>query len=511
MCLALLALALLLALRPAGAQTLIDYDADDNGLIDIRTSSNLAGLHWDLNGDGVVTAGDRNEYETYFPNPASGMGCPAACRGYELAADVDFDTDGSGAFDSGDEFWNGGNGWHPIGSIGGASYTGIFDGHGRTIANLFISRGATPNTGLFRSASGGEIRNVGLVNANVSTTHDRVGALAGYAEGGQRITQVYATGQVSGRSGVGGLVGTLNASGATITASYAKVAVTATGDYAGGLAGRLFAGAISAAYATGAVSAAGQNQVGGLAGAIGGAATVTASYATGRVTGGTNSGGLLGSGTANGAVNSYYDRETTGQSDALDNGDPKTTAELQQPTGYEGIYADWNRNIDGVDGADDPWDFGTPRHYPALQVDFNGDGAATCREFGPQRCYREPGPPPYNWRADHPEIYANARHEITATCAVRTTGTGDAAVTTSTITFDLAEYTRPITLALSLWDRTHFRSLQSLGIAMPQLQREGQTATVEVATDPARTRFRLDGPYGLNLVLGYADCHTDDA
>ena len=92
-----------------------------------------------------------------------------------------------------------------------------------------------------------------------------------------------------------------------------------------------------------------------------------------------------------------------------------------------------------------------------------------------------------------------------------TTGTGDAAVTTATITFDLAEYTRPITLALSLWDRTHFRSLQSLGIAMPSLQRDGQMATVEVATDPARTRFRLDGPYGLNLVLGYADCHTDDS
>ena len=35
-------------------------------------------------------------------------------------------------------------------------------------------------------------------------------------------------------------------------------------------------------------------------------------------------------------------------------------------------------------------------------------------------------------------------------------------------------------------------------------------ATVEVVTEPAKTRFRLDGPYGLNLVLGYADCHTDD-
>ena len=99
---------------------------------------------------------------------------------------------------------------------------------------------------------------------------------------------------------------------------------------------------------------------------------------------------------------------------------------------------------------------------------------------------------------------------MAATCAVRTTGTGDNAVTTSTLTFDLGTYTRQITLALSLWDGTHYRSLQSQGIPMPAFQRDGQRATVEVVTDPSKTRFRLDGQYGLNLVLGYADCRTDD-
>ena len=99
---------------------------------------------------------------------------------------------------------------------------------------------------------------------------------------------------------------------------------------------------------------------------------------------------------------------------------------------------------------------------------------------------------------------------MATSCAVQTTGTGDDAVSTSTLTFDLGDYTRPLTLALSLWDGTHFRSLQSQGISMPELRQEGQTATVEVVTDPAQTRFRLDSEYGLNLVLGYADCHTDD-
>ena len=178
--------------------------------------------------------------------------------------------------------------------------------------------------------------------------------------------------------------------------------------------------------------------------------------------------------------------------------------------------------MDGEAGADDPWDFGTTSQYPALKVDFNNDGTDSAYEFGVQGRPDPNAPPrvqppargggqPYNWRTDHPESYANARNGITASCEVMTTGTGDAAVTTSTLTFDLAEYTRPVTLALSLWDRTHFRSLPSLGITMPQLQRDGQTATAEVVTDPARTRFRLDGPYGLNLVLGYADCHTDDS
>ena len=69
----------------------------------------------------------------------------------------------------------------------------------------------------------------------------------------------------------------------------------------------------------------------------------------------------------------------------------KSTAELKAPTGYTGIYADWNQDLDDFDwdgdpatGADDYWDFGDGSSYPALKVDFNGDGIATCQEFGEQ-------------------------------------------------------------------------------------------------------------------------------
>ena len=33
----------------------------------------------------------------------------------------------------------------------------------------------------------------------------------------------------------------------------------------------------------------------------------------------------------------------------------KTTSELQSPTGYTGIYADWNVDLDGDGARDDPW------------------------------------------------------------------------------------------------------------------------------------------------------------
>ena len=44
----------------------------------------------------------------------------------------------------------------------------------------------------------------------------------------------------------------------------------------------------------------------------------------------------------------------------------KTTSELRSPTGYTGIYTDWNVDLDGDGAGDDPWDFGASSQYPAL-------------------------------------------------------------------------------------------------------------------------------------------------
>ena len=346
----------------------------------------------DLNGDGVSPA---PAYAAAFPNAMPGMGCPDdGCTGYELVADLDFDTNGNGAADAGDAYWNNGAGWVPIGDDD-HRFTADFDGNNHTIANLYIDRSDYfSRVGLFGSVSGSSIKRVGLVSVAVSGYY-YVGSLVGYSAS-STISGSYATGAVSGGFYVGGLVG-YSASG-TISGSYATGAVSgddyvgglvgfshyrftrnsiisgsyATGsvsgdDHVGGLVGSSSYGSISSSYATGSVSGSGDD-IGGLVGRSENV-SVTASYAVGRVstTGDTfYIGGLIGYDEDSDIAVSYWDTETTGQAGSYV-GVGKTTAELQSPTGYTGIYAGWNLDLDDDRGTDDPWHFGTPRQYPALK------------------------------------------------------------------------------------------------------------------------------------------------
>ena len=90
----------------------VDYDADDDGLIEIRTLAQLDAVRHDLDGDGTVRGDRKAAYDAAFPDSFERMGCSAdRCSGYELVADLDFDTNGSGAPDAGDAWWNDGAGW----------------------------------------------------------------------------------------------------------------------------------------------------------------------------------------------------------------------------------------------------------------------------------------------------------------------------------------------------------------------------------------------------------------
>ena len=219
----------------------IDYDTDDDGLIEISTLAQLDAVRHDLDGDGIPFADGETTYSAAFPDAADGMGCGISdgCSGYELMADLDFDTNRSGRADTGDTYWNDGQGWVPIGGAGSSGnprtsntvtrrnpFHAIFEGNGHTIANLFVQSEDALFAGLFGYAgydsvtdSYSIIRRVGMIGVELSG-YNYIGGLVGWNEGA--ILSSYATGQISGRYSLGGLVGLNRGS---IVSSYATVSL----------------------------------------------------------------------------------------------------------------------------------------------------------------------------------------------------------------------------------------------------------------------------------------------
>ena len=80
-------------------------------------------------------------------------------------------------------------------------------------------------------------------------------------------------------------------------------------------------------------------------------------------------GGLVGSIFADRGTtrDSYWDTQTSSQSESA-GGEVKTTSELQSPTGYTGIYENWNLDLDEDGVGDDLWDFGNASQYPTLRL-----------------------------------------------------------------------------------------------------------------------------------------------
>ena len=325
----------------------------------MKTHQQLNAIRYDLDGNGAqdsVSASDWANYTSAFLTPATGMGCKLTdhdgdsqtaeqptCVGYELMNDIDLDTDGDGSADSEDTYWNSGAGWDPIGTNAGVFRTN-FKGNGNTINNLFIARSnSTDSVGLFgRIGSAGRIETLGVINANV---HGKVnsGVLGGDNSGA--IVACYTTGKAQGAGAVGGLVGSTN--GGSVNSAYSTAYVTANSSV-GGLVGYFWSGSITNSYSTGRVASTGSS-VGGL---IGGALVS--------------------------ATNSYWDTSTSGQSTSAGGSGVtgKTTRQLQTPTGYTGIYANWNIDLDNADsdndaatGKDDPWAFGNKMQYPMLDYD----------------------------------------------------------------------------------------------------------------------------------------------
>ena len=484
----------------------------------------------------------RARYAAAFPDAVSGMGCPpSGCKGYELTTDLDFDTNGNGQADAGDTYWNAiaaysgdhkrtdGRGWIPLGErffssaiASAVAFAAVFDGNGHVIRNLYIS-GNSDHMGLFsRVGYTGVIRNVGLESVDVTSRKHQsgldVGGLVGLNEG--IIKDSYVTGAVSGTGAVGGLVGGVNRRG-VINDSYATASVTgahspdgatgvgglvgtnsgkvmgsyATGEVsgesvdAGGLVG-VHWGLIKASYATGDVSANGSGDDynpeaqsgGGLVGVNW--SNIEASYATGEVSGeAAHLGGLVGHDQTGIAVLAgvvsvgYWNTDSSGLTTSS-GGVGKTGAELVTPTGYAGIYADWNVDLDSDGNADAPWDFGTDSQYPVLKR--VGPGVAEQRAQLPSLPTLEPAT--YSVSAAATAVEGeNAALTITLGEAAPTGGvafTVTASYPASGATADdLGSITSPVTVR---------EGLSSLEIAVPTVDdtydEDDETFTVTVAT-----------------------------
>lgn len=181
----------------------------------------------------------------------------AASEKYILMNDISFDTSD---FEKGGAFYNGGNGWKPIGDRS-TKFNGTFDGNGHVIKGLQIDAfsdelNGSENLGLFGNNSG-TIKNVGMVNTEINGRlegHMEAGSIAGTNSG--EIINCYNSGSVSaflpeGWSALvsaGGITG--NNDYGTVTNCYNTGSVGASSS-SGGIAGSNRSGTIVNSYNTG--------------------------------------------------------------------------------------------------------------------------------------------------------------------------------------------------------------------------------------------------------------------
>ena len=184
--------------------------------------------------------------------------------------------------------------WEPIGNSFSNSYSGTFDGNGKTISGLYIGTTAN-NQGLFGRVSG-TVQNL-TVSGSVNSSGDYVGGIVGNNSG--TFENCAFTGSVSGDWYVGGVVG--NNNGGTVTGCIfsGSGSVSVTGSYyVGGVVGKNSGsnGSVEKCHNTGSVSGS-REDVGGVVGDNEG--TVENCYNTGAVSGldsgiGNRVGGVVG-------------------------------------------------------------------------------------------------------------------------------------------------------------------------------------------------------------------------
>jgi len=212
------------------------------------------------------------------------------------------------------------------GDIDSCSFSGTVTGTYHAIGGLAGLLTDKDETGVKNSYSTGAVKGIGnSVN---------IGGLVGGVEHGM-IEKSYSTSTVTAEEGlyVGGLAGAIGFN-ATVSKNYSTGTVTGKSDV-GGLLGtevlNIEQGEIENNYSTGAVS--GDSVVGGLIGSAQGKTNINNSYSIGVVNGKKNSGGLIGAYWLSTIRNSYYDKTIN---NTIETSEGKTTEDLKKQQTYVG-------------------------------------------------------------------------------------------------------------------------------------------------------------------------------
>jgi hypothetical protein len=239
----------------------------------------------------------------------------------------------------------------------GRSFTGVFDGDGNTISHLTIT--GADYLGLFgQLALRAEVKNLGVLDVNVTSWGGPVGGLVGSNFSGATVARCYSTGRISGPLDAGGLVGR-NGYDGSVTQCYSTSAVSGAYDV-GGFVGEN-SGTVTQCYSAGRVSGTG-DFIGGLVGyfAYG---TLSRCYSTSAVSGKNNVGGLVGY-SPQGVVSAcFWDIQTSGQNKSA-GGKGKTTTEMQTASTF--LEAGWDFIGEVQRGTHEVWQMPEGGGYPVL-------------------------------------------------------------------------------------------------------------------------------------------------
>jgi hypothetical protein len=269
----------------------------------------------------------------------SGLGDGSAGNPYRITTCVQLqemssDLDASYRLDSdidcsGTASWNSGAGFVPIGDSS-LPFQGTLDGVGYTISDLTINRPSTDYVGLFGYIRGGSARNIRFDDVSI-IGQNYVGGVAGKISDGDGIYEVGITGEVSGITVVGGVVGRNDF---LVMNSYSHVTISGVP---------------------------GSGTGGGLAGENGG--FILRSYSTGIVPNGPGKGGVIGyDADSGGSPSTFWDTQTSDINVSAGDGVAKTTAELKNVATFTdsstfglGVAWDFVGNPNDDTNDDDIW------------------------------------------------------------------------------------------------------------------------------------------------------------